>query len=105
MSFKLKDIMVVILNGKHIIFFMQSLLYLLWVKENYYDWSVKIKHTFIFKELWNGICEGEGDNAPKNLTSDNELSIWENKNKAYALIATSVNEKVSLHISPFSNTL
>lgn len=38
------------------------------------------------------------------LTSDKEFAIWESKNnKAYALIATSVNEEVSRHISPFSN--
>lgn len=44
------------------------------------------------------------DNAPKNLTLNKEFTIWENKNsKAYALIATSINEEVSRHISPFSN--
>ena len=38
-------------------------------------------------------------------TSDKELVIWENKNiKAYALIATSVNEEVSHHISSYSTT-
>ena len=66
-------------------------------KENYPEWFWKIKRTLIFNELWKGICEGEGDNAPENPTSDKELSIWENKNnKAYAyalaLIATSTNE-------------
>ena len=30
-------------------------------KENYPEWSRKIKHTLIFNELWRGICEGEGD--------------------------------------------
>ena len=48
---------------------------------------------------------GDGDKEPKQLTSDKEFAIWENNNiKAYALIAASVNEKVSRHISPFSNS-
>jgi len=42
--------------------------------------------------------------SSSSSTSNKELSIWENKkNKAYALIATSINEEVSHHISPFSN--
>lgn len=73
-------------------------------KENYHEWSRKIKHTLIFNELWKGICEGEGDNAPEKPTSNKELSICKNKNnKAYALITTSINEDVSRHIYPFSN--
>jgi len=73
-------------------------------KENYNEWYRKIKHTLISNEFWNGICEGEGDNAPKNPTWGKEISIWENKNsKAYALIAMLVNEEVSCYISPFSN--
>ena len=72
-------------------------------KENYPKWSQKIKHTLIFNELWKGVCEG-GDNELAKPTLDNQIAIWENKNnKAYALIATSVNEEVSHHISPFSN--
>lgn len=73
-------------------------------KENYPEWSRKIKHTLTFNELWKGVCVGEGDNESEKPTSDKEFAIWENKNsKAYALIATSVNEEVSRHISPFSN--
>ena len=72
-------------------------------KENYPEWSRMIKHTLIFNELWKGVCVGEGDNDPVQPTSDKELVIWENKNsKAYALIATSVNEEVSRHISSYS---
>jgi len=72
-------------------------------KENYPEWSRMIKHTPIFNELWKGVCVGEGDNDPVQPTSDKELIIWENKNsKAYALIATSVNEEVSRHISSYS---
>jgi len=73
-------------------------------KENYPEWSRKIKHTLIFNELWKGVCVGEGDNEPAKPTSDKEFAIWENKNnKAYALISTSINEEVNRHISPFSN--
>jgi len=73
-------------------------------KENYPEWSWKIKHTVIFNELLNGVCEGEGDNAPEKPTLDKELAIWENKNnKDYSLISLSINKEVSFHISPFSN--
>lgn len=72
-------------------------------KENYPEWSRMIKKTLIFNELWKGVCVGDGDKEPEQPTSDKELVILENKNnKAYALIATSVNEEVSRHISPFS---
>eukprot|EP00253_Pinus_taeda_P029861 PITA_29861 len=72
-------------------------------KENYPEWSQMIKHTLIFNELWKGVCVREGDNDPIQPTSEKELVIWENKNsKAYALIATSVNEEVSRHISSYS---
>ena len=70
-------------------------------KDNYPEYSQKIKHTLIFNELWRGICEGEGDHPPTKPTSYKEIAIWENK--AYALIAASVNEEVSRHITPFSN--
>ena len=73
-------------------------------KENYLEWSRKIKHTLIFNELWKEICGGQEENPPAKSTSDKELAIWENKNcKAYDLIAASINEKVSRHISSFSN--
>lgn len=68
-------------------------------KENYPKCSQMIKHTLIFNDLWKGVCVGDGDNEPVQPTSDKELVIWENKNnKAYALIAASVNEEVSRHI-------
>ena len=63
------------------------------------------KHTLIFNELWKGVCVKDGDNDAVQPTSDKELVIWENKNnKAYALIAASVNEEVSRHISSYSTT-
>jgi len=49
------------------------------------------------------VCVGEGDNDLVQPTSNKELVIWENKNsKAYALIAASINEEVSCHISSYS---
>ena len=73
-------------------------------KENYSEWSWKIKHTLIFNELWKGVCVGDEDKELEQPTLDKEFVIWENKNnKAYALITTLVNEEVSHHISPFSN--
>ena len=51
------------------------------------------------------MCVGNRDQEIEQPTSDKEFAIWENKNnKAYALIETSINEEVSHHISPFSNT-
>ena len=48
------------------------------------------------------MCVGDEDKEPEQPTLDKEFAIWENKNnKAYALIATSVNEEVSRHILPF----
>ena len=86
---------------------MHSIIYIVGIvligKENYPEWSRMIKHTLIFNELWRGVCVGDGDKEPEQPTSEKEFAIWENKNnKAYALIATSVSEEVSRHISPFS---
>lgn len=73
-------------------------------KENYYEWSKKIKHTIIFNELWKGLCEGEDDNLPAKPILDKELTIWENKNNnAYAFIFASINEEVSHHIAPITS--
>jgi len=72
-------------------------------KENYPEWSRMIKHTLIFNELWKGVCVGEGENDRVQPTYDKELIIWGNKNnKAYALIATYVNEELSHHILSYS---
>jgi len=50
------------------------------------------------------VCVGDRDKELEQSTSDKEFAIWENKNsKAYALIAASISEEVSRHISPFSN--
>ena len=64
----------------------------------------EIKHTLIFNELWKGVCVGNRDKEPEQPTTDKEFAIWEKKkSNAYALIAASVNEEVSRHISSFSN--
>ena len=68
-------------------------------KDNYSEWLRKIKHIFIFNDLWVGICEGEGDVAPEELTLGKELAKWKSKEKkAYVLIASTVTKEVSLHI-------
>jgi len=73
-------------------------------KENYPEWSRKIKHTLISNELWKGVYVGEGDNELAKPTSAKEIAIQDHKNnKAYALIVESINEEASHHISPFSN--
>eukprot|EP00253_Pinus_taeda_P008830 PITA_08830 len=64
-------------------------------KENYSEWSRKIKHTLIFNELWNRLCVGNRDKEPEQPTSSKEFAIWENKNnKSYALIVASLNEEL-----------
>lgn len=39
-------------------------------KENYPEWSRKIKHTLIVNELWKGFCVGEGDRELEKPTSN-----------------------------------
>ena len=43
-------------------------------KENYLEWSWKIKHTLIFNELWKGVCV-EGDDEPEKPTSNKDIAI------------------------------
>jgi hypothetical protein len=47
------------------------------------DWKIKlprmvknIKHTMIFNDLWDEICEGEDDSGPTKSTVDKDLTIW-----------------------------
>ena len=55
-------------------------------KEKYQEWLRKIKHTLIFNDLWDGICEGEGDVAHEEPKINKEFSIWKNIDRnAYAL--------------------
>jgi hypothetical protein len=68
-------------------------------KENHPEWSRKIKHTLIFNDLGDGICEGENDNILAKPSSDKEFAILDNKDKkAYALITATASEEVSRHI-------
>jgi hypothetical protein len=80
-------------------------------KVNYQEWFRKIKHTLIFNDLWDGICENTGENSddspddsscdsePEEPTDAKELAIWKSKDKkAYALIVASVSEEVSRHM-------
>jgi hypothetical protein len=68
-------------------------------KENFPEWSRNIKHTLIFNDLWDGICEGEDDSGPTKPTTDKELAIWKNKDKkAYSLIVARVSKEASCHI-------
>jgi hypothetical protein len=36
-------------------------------KQNYPKWFKNIKHTLIFNDLWDDICEGEADNEGEVL--------------------------------------
>jgi hypothetical protein len=68
-------------------------------KENYLEWSKKIKHTLIFNDLWNDICEGEVDGRSTIPTTNKELAIWNKKyKKAYVVIVATTSEEVSCHI-------
>lgn len=59
----------------------------------------------MFNEFWKGVYKGEAGNPPKNPTSDKELAIWQKqRNKAYALITTLINEEARHHIAPFTNS-
>jgi len=67
------------------------------VKENWEKWHRKITNTFVFKDFYDGVCDG--NNSPTKPTNVKELAIWNVKNKkAYALISSSVSEEISHHI-------
>jgi len=67
--------------------------------------GLEISNTHSFLMSCGKMCVGNRYKEPEQPTSDKEFAIWENKNsKAYALIAASINEEVSRHISQFSNT-
>jgi len=48
-------------------------------KENYPEWSRKIKHTLNFNELWKGVCIGEGDDELEKPTTDKKIIIWKTR--------------------------
>lgn len=60
---------------------------------------MKIKHTVVFNDLWDEVCEGHNDNELVDPTRDKELTTWKNKDKnEYALIAALTSGEVSCHI-------
>lgn len=68
-------------------------------KENYPEWFRKIKHTLIFNDLWDEVCEGQNDNELVQPTGGKEFAIWKNKDKKeYALITVLVSEELSRHL-------
>ena len=73
-------------------------------KDNYYEWCINTKKTFIYNDLQRDVCEGEGDNPLTKPTSKKKLSLWDSKNnKGYALIVACANEEVNHHIAPIAN--
>eukprot|EP00253_Pinus_taeda_P033744 PITA_33744 len=63
----------------------------------YKTWQRLIKITLIYNELWHDICDG--DIKPNKPTYAATLEKWEVKNgKALALIKSSVNDEMYVHI-------
>ena len=66
-------------------------------KDTYPEWWRKIKSTFIYNDLWDGICEGNTIETeaggpitrdPGPLESEKEKAIWKTKDKkALAVIS------------------
>ena len=79
-------------------------------KDTYPEWWRKIKSTFIYNDLWDGICEGTTiekavgktiTTDPEPPESEKEKAIWRTKDKkALAVITATVSEEVSQHILP-----
>jgi hypothetical protein len=68
-------------------------------KDTYPKWFKRIKHTFIFNELWDDICDGENDSDSSQPIGDKEIIVWKNKDKKeYAIIAVSISEEVSCQL-------
>eukprot|EP00253_Pinus_taeda_P005954 PITA_05954 len=65
--------------------------------KSYKTWHRLIESTLIYNELWQGICDG--DVKPNKPTDAAALAKWEIKNaKALALIKSSVNDEMYVHI-------
>jgi len=64
-------------------------------KENYQEWSRKLKSALVFNDFWE-FCEGRKDSdgneiAPKPPDNEKQCAIWDKKdNKSYALKIASV---------------
>ena len=65
--------------------------------KSYKTWHRLIERTLIYIELWQGICDGDvKQNKPIDAAP---LAKWEIKNaKALALIKSSVNDEIYVHI-------
>ena len=65
--------------------------------KSYKTWQHLIEITLIYNELWHDICDG--DVKPNKPTDAAVLEKWEVKNsKALALIKSSVNDEMYVHI-------
>ena len=65
--------------------------------KSYKTWHLLIESTLIYNELWQGICDG--DVKPNKPRDGATLAKWEIKNaKALALIKSSVNDEMYVHI-------
>ena len=65
--------------------------------KSYKTWHRLIESTLIYNELWQGICDG--DIKPNKPTDAAALAKWEANNaKALALIKSSVNDEIYVHI-------
>ena len=67
-------------------------------KDNWLEWSHKVKYTLIFNDLWVGICDE--DNQPTELIDTKKLIVWNIKNsKAFSFITATISEEVNYHIN------
>lgn len=65
--------------------------------KSYKTWHRLLESTLIYNELWQGICDG--DVKPNKPTDADPMAKWEIKNaKALALIKSSVNDEMYVHI-------
>ena len=68
-------------------------------KDNYLEWLRRIKHTFIFNNLWDGICEGDNGGEPTEPTTNEYIAMCKGEDKkSYAFIVATISEEVSHHI-------
>lgn len=58
-------------------------------KENYQEWSQKVKVTLIFNDFWDSFCENKDGSEQEKPEDEKQLVRQGNKDKkAYALIST-----------------
>ena len=72
--------------------------------KSYKTWQRLIESTLVYNELWHDICDG--DVKPNKPTDAAALTKWEVKNsKALALIKSSVNDEMYVHIENAKDAL